>query len=313
MIGMVCYSNPRGTALLSLPSLLLMWCMIVFSLYLNGEALAYADDLTRQGEYVLHAAGCSGCHTDRIHHGGQLAGGMALSTPFGTFYTPNITPDLGYGIGRWSEQDFVRALTEGVSPNGSSYYPVFPYTSYTQMSRSDVHALWIYLRSVPAVAQANKTQQPAWYLNRTDNWIWQQMYFRAGTWQPQAKRSQAWNHGAYIVKALGHCGECHTPRNIMGAMRLRMAYAGTNDGPDGTPVPNITSDPDTGIGSWTKSDLLAFVQDGSLPNGDYTGGIMAEIVENSLSHLNITDVEALVEYIATIPPIHNVIAKQKRQ
>jgi len=273
-----------------------------------GMAGARADEQVQPGKYLFQAAGCLACHTDSKHQGAMLAGGRALATPFGTFYTPNITPDLTYGIGQWSEEDFVRALTEGVSPKGAHYYPVFPYTSYTRMSRADLHALWIYLRSVPPVAQPNKAHDTSWYLTRIGNWAWQRLFFKPGSWEPQAGESDAWNRGAYLANALAHCGECHTPRNALGAPKVEMAYAGTSEGPEGARVPNITSDPDTGIGRWTQDELLDFLKEGALPDGDYTGGLMAEVVDNGLKRLSAEDAAALATYIASLPPIHHEVA-----
>jgi mono/diheme cytochrome c family protein len=271
-----------------------------------------AGDLVKSGEYVFKLAGCKTCHTDSEHQGGFLAGGRALVTPFGTFYTPNITSDLEYGLGKWSEAEFIQALSQGISPSGSHYFPVFPYPSYTRMSREDMQALWAYLRTVPAIAQPSKAHDTTWYLlGRFASWSWQLLFFSPGAWTPQPDKSTAWNRGAYIATALTHCGECHTPRNSFGVLDKSMAYAGTENGPEGTKVPNITSDPETGIGKWEQDELVDFFQEGMLPDGDYTGGLMAEVVDNDLKYLTPVDVEALATYIAALPPIYHVIHKKK--
>jgi mono/diheme cytochrome c family protein len=274
-------------------------------------AEAVDADVRAKGEYVFNVAGCQACHTDTEHKGAALAGGHALQTPFGIFYPPNITPDMQSGLGRWQEADFIRALSEGISPEGKYYYPVFPYPSYTRMSRTDMHALWVYLRSLPPVAQANKPYEISWYLFRIANRGWQWVFFQAGAWQDDAKQSAAWNRGGYLANALTHCGECHTPRNSLGVLDKNKAFAGTQTGPEGAVVPNITSDKETGIGGWSRHDLLEFMDDGGLPDGDYVGGLMAEVVDNGLKRLHKDDAEALATYIAALPPVTNLITKKK--
>jgi len=266
-----------------------------------------AGDLVQQGEYIFKLAGCQGCHTDTEHKGARLAGGRALATPFGTFYPPNLTPDSDTGLGKWTEEDFVRALSRGVGPSGQAYFPVFPYTSYTHMSREDMHALWTYLRTVPAVAQPNRSHDLAWYLNRMASWGWQLVFF-----SPDSGQSPIKNRGEYIATAMAHCQECHTPRNIFGVLKHQMAYAGTLEGPEGATVPNITTDPKTGISGWSRTDLVDFFKEGALPDGDFAGGLMVEVIDNGLKYLNKEDVEALAGYIGTLPPISNAISKKKK-
>ena len=164
-----------------------------------------------RGEYVFHAAGCVGCHTVKLGKRALLAGGRTLKTPFGVFHSPNITPDAEHGIGTWSEADFVRAMRFGVAPDGSHYFPVFPYTSYTRMTDDDLRGLWVYIRSLPPVGQKNKPHQvkpPFGWRFLVAFWKW--LYFTLGPFRPDPARSAAWNRGAYLVDVLGHCGECHT-------------------------------------------------------------------------------------------------------
>lgn len=263
-------------------------------------------DMQRHGEYVFKVAGCATCHTDEDNKGAPLAGGRALKTPFGVFFTPNITPDNTHGIGRWSEADFLRALREGVSPDGEQYFPAFPYTSYTGMSDTDARALWAYLKTRAAVAQANKAHELHWYVRRPFMRIWKWLYFEPARFAPTAHDAQV-NRGAYIVQALAHCGECHTPRTRLGAMNKDLWLAGNPDGPDGDSIPNITPDKKTGIGRWTRSELADYFDSGMTPDGDFAGGAMADVVKRSLRPLTDGDRAALVAYLRALPPIERVV------
>lgn len=268
------------------------------------------------GEYIFRAGGCAGCHTDVDRDGAFLAGGRPLETQFGTFYTSNITPDPEFGIGRWSAEDFVRALTEGVSPEGNHYYPTFPYTSYTKMRREDILALWAYLRTVPAVARPAPAHDLVWYLaSRYVNLVWKFIYFDPGEYEPEVDKSDQWNRGAYLHRALAHCPECHSPRNIFGALDQDRRNAGTKNGPEGEVIPNITPDKETGIGSWSEDDLAYFLKTGMLPDGDYTASLMAEVIDEGLQYLNQQDLRALAHYNLSLPPVEHAIksAEKKRR
>jgi mono/diheme cytochrome c family protein len=236
-----------------------------------------------------------------------------MKTPFGTVYSTNITPAPNTGIGKWSDADFLKAMTEGVGPDGTHYFPVFPYTSFTKMTPQDVLDLKAYLFSIPAVEQANKPPDLpppfGWRLNIR---LWKWLYFRPGVWQPDTTQSSAWNRGAYLATALGHCDECHTPRNLLGGLKTQMRYAGAVDGPEGELAPNITPDTETGIGTWDLPDVVWFLQTGFKPDGDDTQGLMSEIIEQGYKHLTETDLQALAVYLRTLKPIHNKVkAKQK--
>jgi mono/diheme cytochrome c family protein len=263
-----------------------------------------ADADTQQGEYLFRAAGCAGCHTDEENKGAPLAGGRALHSPFGTFYTSNITPDPDTGIGRWSEADFVRALREGISPQGEHYYPAFPYTSYTQLSDTDLHVIWAYLRSLKPVRQVNQPHQLPWYLQaRATLRVWKLMFFNPGTYQPQAGQSPAWNRGAYLVEAVTHCGECHTPRNLLGGFKQSQHLSGNPHGVDDAKTPNITPDRKTGIGKWSENDLVYYLETGATPDGDYAGDAMAEVIDNSTSYLIQDDRRAIAVYLKSLPAV----------
>jgi len=266
-----------------------------------------------RGEYLYKLSGCENCHSDREHDGARLAGGRKLATPLGVFYTPNITPDKETGIGRWSEADFMRALREGKSPSGYHYYPSFPYTSYTRLSDADMRALWGYLRTVPAVRQANEAHELPWYLRfRPLLMFWKWLYFDAGAYQPVAAKSAEWNRGAYLVQGAGHCSECHTPRNRLGGYRKGYTLAGTATGPEGTVVPNITPDRQFGIGKWKRSELVQYLESGIRSDGDCAGSLMAEIIDNGLKYLPAGDLQAIATYVADVPAVANPVHKAKK-
>ena len=179
-----------------------------------------------QGAYLANAAGCEECHTDREHGGQPYAGGRALATPFGTFYSPNITPDPETGIGRWSDEQFLRALRDGVRPDGANYFPVFPYPSFTNITDADARAIKAYLFSLPAVRQADRAHDVSFPFSwRFLQNIWKLLFFTPGPFRPAPDRSEAYNRGAYLVTALAHCGECNTPRNWLGATEPDRRFA----------------------------------------------------------------------------------------
>ena len=269
--------------------------------------IAQTDDpLLTRGEYLLQISGCSHCHT--AENGERLAGGRALETLFGTFYTPNITSHKTAGIGAWSGDEFARALHHGIAPDGSDYYPAFPYTSYTRMSTKDAHSLHAYILSLPASGQPDRDHELVWFLqSRLAAWAWKWLFFSAGEFQARPEQSEQWNRGAYIAEAMGHCGECHTPRNLFGALNPDMAYAGNAEGPDDELIPNITPHAGTGIGDWDHDDLKLFLQFGELPDGEYAAGSMEPVIEET-SHLTEDDREALIVFLRALPPIENRIS-----
>jgi mono/diheme cytochrome c family protein len=271
-----------------------------------GAQDGQVSPLIERGAYLMQLSGCRHCHT--AEDGEPFAGGRPLETPFGTFYTPNITADDSTGIGAWSETDFVRALRHGETPDGSHYYPAFPYTSYTRMTDEDARALFAYLRSQTASKRTNREHDLAWYLQwRLAAQAWKWLFFTPGEYQPDNARSPAWNRGAYIAEALAHCGECHTPRNWFGAANRELAYAGNPDGPDDELVPNITPDPETGTGDWSRDSLDLFLRFGELPNGEYTAGSMDYVI-TGIGKLTETDRAALIDYLRALPPIRNSVS-----
>lgn len=288
-----------------LPSSLFNLCVFLAVVSTAETRAATAD--AEHGMYVLTAAGCIGCHTTKedFKKGVLMSGGRALKTPFGVFYSPNITPDSAHGIGSWTEANFIEALRNGISPDGSHYLPVFPYTSFTKMTDDDMRDLWAYLKTTPAVAVPNKSHTaPFIFRMRFTIGPWKLLNFEPGAFQEDKDKSPEWNRGAYITNALAHCGECHTPRNLMGGLKQSMYLAGTKDGPEGEAVPNITPDKETGIGQWSDDDLDTMMTMGMLPDGDFVGSGMAEVVEN-LAKLTVKDREALLIYLTSVHPIKN--------
>jgi len=275
------------------------------------SAFADTPDPVR-GKYLLAAGGCVACHTDKKNKGRPLAGGRALKTPFGVFFSPNITPDAATGIGRWSDADFVRALRHGVGPDGGHYFPAFPYPSYTAMADNDMLDLKAYLFTLPPVAQSNKRHD----LLPPFGWrflvsLWKALYFTPGPFLPDPAKGDGWNRGAYLVRALGHCGECHTPRDALGGRKRDKELAGTESGPEGGVIPNITPDKETGIGRWTDRDLTGLLELGVLPNADFVGGQMGEVVDDVTSKLTEADRRAIIVYLKSVKPIHHQVRRKK--
>jgi mono/diheme cytochrome c family protein len=269
-----------------------------------GAWAASAQDAVTRGEYLVHAGGCKSCHT--TPGGMPFAGGRALATPFGTFYSPNITPDPETGIGRWSDAEFLRALRQGVRPDGAYYFPVFPYTSFTNISDADALAIKAYLFSLAPVRQANRVHDvPFPFSWRFLQLGWRTLYFTKGPFRADPTHDATYNRGAYLVTALAHCGECHTPRSMFGAVKSSMALAGTRDGPDGQLVPNITPDPATGIGKWDSDDLVEVLKTGRTPEESNVKGLMREAVQDGLKFLTDADRRAIAQYLLAQPPIVN--------
>lgn len=227
----------------------LLWLGVFFCL-LNTTTIA-AD--AQRGEYLTHAGGCSACHTQE--DGPAMAGGRALESPFGTFYSPNITPHATAGIGTWSDAEFIAAFQEGLNPAGEHYYPAFPYPSYTGLSNADLLDIKAYLNSLPASTQANRQHDLVWYAQwRAPLYFWKWLYFNSERFAPEHDKAAAWNRGAYLVRHLGHCGECHTPRTILGGSRKHLELAGAAGFGEAKAAPNLTPHAD-GLQDWRGSDV----------------------------------------------------------
>ncbi len=267
------------------------------------EGLAQEDTVAR-GKYLLYAGGCISCHTEDIDDAVPLAGGRAMETPFGTFYSPNITPDAATGIGKWSDEQFVDAFWEGVSPDGDHYFPAFPYTSYSGVSRADLLAIKAYLFSLDPVSKASREHDLAWYMSsRLAAGAWKELNFESARFTPDAAQDEQWNRGAYLVRHLGHCGECHTPRSTFGVMQADLEMAGSRMGDE--KIANITQHRVDGIGRWSVRDIEYFLDIGMLPDGDFAGSSMGAVIEDNTSKLTREDRLAIAVYLKTVPPREN--------
>ena len=271
---------------------------------LNGNNTV-GQSLIEKGKYIFHATGGCNCHTDTKNDGEFLSGGRAIETPFGTFYGTNITPDPATGIGKWSDEDFIRAMTKGLSPEGDHYFPVFPYTSFHNITRNDLLALKAYLFSVPAVSQNNLPHDLLLPFGRHVLIFWKNVVWSPQPFISNPEKTKSWNRGAYIAQALAHCGECHTPRNLLGGLKYYMHFAGSNKGPEGELAPNITPHKKTGIGDWNRVDISYFLESGMKPDGDDTQGLMLEVIEHGYYYLELEDLDALAEYLISLLPIEN--------
>ena len=295
-------------AVIAIAALLIIGLVAVFVLNrpdsAPGEAPAIAgapasSNLVARGEYLAKAADCVACHTVP-DSGRPFAGGVAFKLPFGTIYSSNITPDRNDGIGAYSDDEFVRAVREGIRRDGQHLYPAFPYTSYTELSRGDVLAVKAYLMTLPAIAEPNRANDLGFPFDQ--RWamsLWNAAFFKSRRFVPDASKPEQWNSGAYLAGALGHCGECHTPRNPGFGLEHGRELAGEEL--QGWRAYNITSDPRYGIGGWSDEDLTDYLTTGHAPMHASASGPMGEAVAHSLQFLNPQDAAALVAYLKTIP------------
>jgi mono/diheme cytochrome c family protein len=277
-----------------------LWCVLAVAA--PASAAEYAA--VSKGAYLTAAAGCFACHTDIKAKGPPFAGGGPLKTPFGTFFAPNITPDPEHGIGGWSDADFERALRQGISPGGHHYFPVFPYTSYTNMTAEDARAIKAYLFSltpIPRPSRAHDIQFPfGWRFAQT---FWKILFFKPGPIPVKSDKPSDWNRGAYLVHALSHCAECHTPRNALGGLDRARWLAGAPKGAQGDATPNITPDQETGIGQWGDDEIVDYLKTGMDPDGDFAGSAMAEVIDHSTGKLSDEDLAAIAKYLRSVPAI----------
>lgn len=265
----------------------------------------HSDDPVERGAYLARAGNCVVCHTEEDAPEEEfLAGGRAIETPFGTFYGTNITPHPEYGIGGWTEEDLARSLRQGVGPDGTHYYPVYPYPSFTGMTDEDVADLHAFLEAVPPVERENEPHDVRWFAFRGGLALWKRLNLEDERFEPDPARSEEWNRGAYLVRAVAHCAECHSPRTLTGAVDDDMRYAGTPEGGAGDEsIPNITPAEETGIGEWTRRHFTRYLQIGMDPDGDFAGGTMADIIAEGTGHLTDEDREAIAEYLLSLEPV----------
>jgi mono/diheme cytochrome c family protein len=262
---------------------------------------SYAPNL-ENGKTMFYAGGCASCHaTPKQEDKTRLSGGLGLKSPFGTFFVPNISPDPNDGIGAWSEANFVTAMWKGTSPSGEHYYPAFPYTSYQRMRLEDLRDLFAYLKTLPPVqGKARDHDLPIYFKFRRMLGGWKFLFLDGKQFKPDPSKSAPWNRGAYLVNGPGHCAECHSPRNVLGAIIAGQRFAGGPDpeGGDGW-VPNITQ---AGIGDYSERDIERVLETGDMPNGDSVGGAMTAVVANT-SQLPAADRAAIATYVKSLPPV----------
>jgi mono/diheme cytochrome c family protein len=275
----------------------------------SGAARAQTSAVER-GKYIFDSAGCYGCHT--APGGAPMAGGPPLRTAYGTFYAPNITPDPEFGIGQWSEADFTRALREGVSPRGENYFPVFPYPAYTKMTTQDILDLRAYLKTLAPSKNPRRAHDLRFpYSLRLVMTPWKWVNFQAGEFKPAPDYDAQWNRGAYIVQALTHCGECHTPRNKLDGLDPRQWLSGARMPVGDLVASNLTPDK-TGLADWSAADIADALETGTLPEGGTLGGEMGEVVRNSTSKMRPDDRAAIVAYLKALPPLPTTVKKKEK-
>lgn len=251
------------------------------------------------GRYLVYAGDCVSCHTRK--GGKPFAGGLALNTPFGTIYSTNITPDKKTGIGTWSEKDFYNAMHLGKDNKGKYLYPVFPYPWFTKVSRSDSNLIKAYLDTLTPVEQQNKPNKLEWPLSwRISVVAWNLLYFTAGSFKPDPKQSLQWNRGAYLVEGFGHCGECHTPKNMLGGARKGdKRFTGGVVGKYWY-APSLSDNLRLGIGNWSVPEIVRYLKTGS-NDKSAAAGPMTEVVMNSTRYLSDPDLNAIAVYLKNMP------------
>ncbi len=288
-------------------------CLLVSLAGSTWAADSSADDSTesiRRGEYLAKAADCGACHT--APGGRPFAGGLAIDSPVGTIYSSNITPSVGHGIGRYSEEEFARAVRRGIRRDGANLYPAMPYTSYAVFIDADVRALYRYfMAAVAAVdAPAPRTDLPFPMNIRFSMAAWNLLFLNRKPFHPDPQQSDMWNRGRYLVEGAAHCSACHTPRGFLMQERAGQAFAGGQVGP--WYAPNITSDLDSGIGSWSQDELVQYLRTGDARGKAQAAGSMGEAVEHSFQYLSDTDLDAMATYVRTVPAIHDPSDRSSR-
>ncbi|WP_316225036.1 MULTISPECIES: c-type cytochrome [unclassified Bradyrhizobium] len=272
---------------------------ILLGLLLCTASAAHADPAEEiaRGEMLATIGDCGGCHTTDSAR--PFAGGKRIETPFGTITAPNLTSDRDTGIGAWSDDDFRRALREGVAPNGARYYPVFPYPHFTKLVRNDILAIRSYLASLPAVS--NKVASPELrfpYGYRPLLRLWNYVFLKPGLFEPDQGKSAEWNRGGYLVEGLGHCGACHTPKNLFGAEKRRAAYRGSRVA--GWFAPRLDNAPRSGLKRWSVDDIVDYLKTGRNAKS-HAAGPMAEVIARSTSKMEATDLRAIAVYLKELP------------
>ncbi|MEM9759427.1 MAG: cytochrome c [Pseudomonadota bacterium] len=270
----------------------------------SATRAAVEGSLEQRGEYLARAGNCVSCHTGETGH--PFAGGLAFETPFGTVFSTNITPDVATGIGAWTLEQFSTAMRRGERPNGEHLYPVFPYTSFSKASDDDIEAIYTFLKTLEPIASAAPENDLSFPFNQ--RWaigLWKSLFFEEGRFEPASEKSDAWNRGAYLVQGLGHCGECHTPRNVLGALEADYALTGNTyrERVEGKlsswSASNLTSH-ESGLAMWSEAEIADYLKLGFSHRAGVFGP-MNNVVVNSTRHLSSADVAAMATYLKSLP------------
>ena len=261
------------------------------------------------GRTMFFAGGCPACHAADKDNPTRLGGGLALKSPFGTFYTPNISPDPNDGIGAWSEAEFVTAMVKGTSPDGRHYYPAFPYTSYQRMLFADLRDLFAYLKTLPTVqGKVREHTLPDHFKIRRTLGVWKFLFLDGAPFKPDPEKPADWNRGAYLVNGPSHCAECHSPRNTLSGIMRSQNFSGAAD-PDPAGegwIPNITQH---ALKDWSEKDIADMFETGDIPD-DKVGGSMVAVIRNT-SQLSPQDRAAMAVYLKSLPPVEGLPKPKK--
>ena len=288
-----------GTVVVAALALVAFWLLTIPETVPASVLAPHTPDLAN-GKIMFHAGGCASCHAvPKQEDKTRLGGRLALGSPFGTFYVPNISSDRTDGIGAWTEAQFVTAMVKGTSPTGEHLFPAFPYTSYQRMSLGDIRDLFAYLKTLPAATGKVRDHALPFPFNiRRTLGLWKLLFLDGRPFAPDPSQTAEWNRGAYLINAPGHCAECHSPRNMLGAIKRNQRFTG-GPSPDGQGgVPNITQQK---LNNWTVKDIADTLTTGMTPDADFVGGSMAEVVRNT-AQLSEADREAMATYIKALPP-----------
>ncbi len=285
------------------------WVLSIPQTVPASELPVHTPDLAN-GKTMYLAGGCSSCHAvprqdDRM----RLGGGLGLKTPFGIFYVPNISPDRNDGIGAWNEADFVTAMVKGTSPDGRHFFPAFPYTSYQRMNYADVRDLFAYLKTLPPVQGKVRDHDVRFPFNvRRLVGGWKFLFVDGKSFEPDATKSAQWNRGAYLVSGPGHCAECHSSRNLLGAVESHLRFAGGPDFEEGGWIPNIRGKKMT---EWSEKDMAYLLRTGMTPDGDSVGSSMTFVIRNT-SQLSDEDLAAMAVYLKSLPIVEGAPRPEKK-
>ena len=279
------------------------WGAILVTLFLcTASSVAGAaepsPETIAKGNALTLAGDCGSCHT--TDPAKPFAGGKRIDTPFGGIYSANLTPDRDTGIGRWSDDEFLRAMRYGIGPDGKRYYPAFPYPHFTKMIRDDAFAIRAYLGTLAPVANTPPAPDLRWPLNyRVLMRFWNFAFFRPGIFEPDQTKSAEWNRGGYLVEGLGHCGACHTPKNFLGAEKRGTRLTGSIV--DGWFAPRLDGAERGGLKSWSAEDIAEYLGTGRNAHS-HASGPMAEVILNSTSRMSEADVRAMAVYLKSLSP-----------